>query len=266
MAIAIEFHAPGSGVEHALTTQEWRSEAFDFWAFDRMVDDLHTHDRALNVVADASEVAKVRREILIRTQRLAGKRNAHSTAEWFTRVLDEHRRIHDLDKPLVRADYDHALDTWQWALRLDPDASAALQLAALCHDVERLTSEADVRIEHLFLDYQAFKDAHALAGARLAGALFDRAGVPMTIADDACALIAVHERAGGLPNLRAINDADALSFFSLNSPGYLTYFGATQTTRKVSYTYHRMTAEARRFLREIRMPAFVHNEISRCAS
>lgn len=266
MTIAIEFHAPDSPVTGALTAHDWRSEAFDFWAFDRSVDELHASGQPLHVLADAADVPRLRRELAIRTQRLAARRNAHSTADWFARVLDEHRRVHDLDKPLVRADYDHALDTWQWSLRLDPDAPASLQLAALCHDIERLTSEADVRIEHLFLDYQAFKDAHAAAGARLASALFVRAGVPSVIADDACALIAVHERAGGLPNLRAINDADALSFFSFNCPGYITYFGTTQAARKVAYTYNRMTPEARRFLREIRMPAFAQREISRCAS
>lgn len=266
MGLAIEFHAPDTSGVPALTAPAWRSDTFDFWAFDRLVDELHARHEPLHVLADAADVLRLRREITTRTQRLAAKRNAHSATEWFTRVLDEHRRMHQLDKPLVRADLDHAHDTWQWALRLDPEAPAAVQLAALLHDIERLTSEADVRIEHLFGDYQAFKDAHAAAGARLAGALLERAGVPAPIAEDTCALVAVHERAGGLPNLRAINDADALSFFSFNSPGYLSYFGPAQTARKVAYTYQRMTGDARRFLAEVRMPVFVRDEVRRCAS
>jgi hypothetical protein len=71
------------------------------------------------------------------------------------------------------------------------------------------------------------------------------------------ALIANHERTGEGAAIRAVNDADALSFFSFNSPGYLAYFGEDQTARKVEYTLARMSAPARTHLRELRMPGFV---------
>ncbi len=266
MTLAIEFHAPGSDLANALTSFDWRSETFDFWHFDRRVDELVARRKPLHVISPPVDVPSLRRELVIRTQRVAGQRNACSNERWFGRVLDEHRRLHDLVKPLVRADFDHALDTWQWALRLDPHAPAAVQLAALLHDIERLTSEADVRIEHLASDYQAFKDAHAAAGARFAASLFDRAGVPAGIARDACTLISVHERAGESPRLRAVNDADALSFFSFNSPGYLAYFGPEQTAKKVAYTYQRMSASARGWLDLLRIPAAIRDQVQRCAS
>jgi hypothetical protein len=266
MALALEFHAPGSGYPHALTSREWRSERFDFWAFDRRVDDLVARKRPLHVLAHAREVPRLCTELAIRTQRLSGSRNACSDTPWFTRVLEAHRRLHDLSKPLVRADLDHALDAWQWMLRLDGDAPAAVQLAALLHDIERLTSETDVRIEHLCADYQAFKDAHAVAGARFAASLLARAEVPTAIADEACGLIAMHERAGDSPRLRAVNDADALSFFSFNSPGYLAYFGPEQTAKKVRYTLRRMSAAARRWLDEVRMPEWIREQVTRCDS
>jgi hypothetical protein len=264
MGFSIEFHAPGKDIPHALTTTEWRSDTFDFWSFDRRVDELASRNRPLHVISRAADVPTLRREIVIRVQRVECVRNECSNTSWFTRVLAEHRRLHDVTKPLVRADLDHALDTWQWTLRLDSHAPAAVQLAGLLHDVERLTSEADVRIEHLFLDYQAFKDAHAAVGARFARSLFERAGVPISIADEASALIAMHERAGGPPRLRAVNDADALSFFSLNSPGYLQYFGLEQTVKKIAYTYQRMSDGARAWLGNLRMPERVRNELKRC--
>src|SRR5690606_10276698 len=126
-----------------------------------------------------------------------------------------------VSRPLVQADLDHALDTWQWSLCLDAGAPAEVQLACLCHDLERLVSEADRRVEQHAADYQAFKDAHARAGARMASALFARAGVPEPIARTASALVARHERTGDEPAICALNDADALSFFAFNSPGYL---------------------------------------------
>jgi hypothetical protein len=132
MALALEFHAPGSAYPSALTSHQWRSETFDFWAFDRRVDDLATRGRPLHVLAHAREVPQLWAELAIRTQRLSGRRNACSDAPWFTRVLELHRRLHDLDKPLVRADLDHALDAWQWTLRLDGDAALKRASAMIC--------------------------------------------------------------------------------------------------------------------------------------
>src|SRR5512135_3562544 len=113
MAIAIEFHAPGSSHPGALTTEAWHSDSFDFWAFDRRVDELFARGEPLHVIASAREVPALRRQLAIRTQRLAARRNAHSNSAWFTRALVEHRALHDVVKPLVLADFDHALDTWQ---------------------------------------------------------------------------------------------------------------------------------------------------------
>jgi hypothetical protein len=48
-------------------------------------------------------------------------------------------------------------------------------------------------------------------------------------------------------------DADALSFFALNSPGYLRWFGPEQTARKVAWTLARMSDGARGWLRRIRL-------------
>jgi len=243
----------------------WCAEGFDFWTFDRQLDRLAAARAPLRVRAPVADAAAIVREVLTRAQRLAPRTNPASATAWFARVLDEHRAVHDVARPLVQADLDHALDTWQWALRLDPAASAQVQLASLCHDIERLVSEADRRVEHHAVDYQAFKDAHARAGARLAATLFARAGVPEPVARGAIELIARHERTGEDPAIRALNDADALSFFALNSPGYLAYFGPAQTRSKVAYTLARMSPEARELLAGLRLPQLVRQELLRLA-
>ncbi|MGE0870188.1 MAG: DUF4202 family protein [Kofleriaceae bacterium] len=257
MVLAIQ-HDPSA----VLTPARWQSDDFDFWAFDRAIDDLVANARPLKVAdPEGSTIA----QIAIRARRLADARNAGSRASWFDRVLAAHRALHELDKPLVRADFDHAVDSWQWTLVLDVEVTAAVQLAALLHDIERLRSEPDVRIEHHAADYQAFKIAHARAGAVVARELLAIAGVPRAIVDEACALVAHHEQRGPRPDpsVAAINDADALSFFSLNSPGYLAYFGAAQTARKVSYTLARMSPEARAWLPRLRLPRGIDVEIER---
>lgn len=240
---------------------EWDSQNFNFYELDGRLDALAERDFgpfAVDVLGNPGELTRAAGEILTRCQRWMDRRNEASRGVLFERILAEHRDAHDLAKPLVRADYDHALDTWQWTLRLDPDADLAVQLAALFHDVERLASEADARVEHQAADYQAFKNDHAARGAELAEALLAWVGVDAETRERAARLIAAHERLPepGDPDgaaLSLLNDTDALSFFSLNSPGYLDYFGPEATRRKVAYTLRRLRPEARRYLDGLRL-------------
>ena len=186
------------------------------------------------------------------------RRNGASEGLLFDVVLARHRALHDLAKPVVRADYAHALDVWQWTLRLDPEAGLAVQLAALFHDVERLASEADARLEHRAADYQEFKDAHARIGAAWTDEVLAEIGIDEATRRAAVRLVGRHERppAPGDPDaadLALLNDADALSFFSLNSPGYWEYFGPEPTRRKVAWTLARMRPEARQILAGVRL-------------
>ena len=94
-----------------------------------------------------------------------------------SRVLRRHAALHDVEKPLVAADLDHAIDTWQWMLRLDPGASLRGAAGRAFHDVERLESEAGLRVEQHAPDYAAFKDSHAARGARAHREVLQDAGV-----------------------------------------------------------------------------------------
>lgn len=194
-------------------------------------------------------------EVLTRFQRFASRRNPASASTCFDQALTIHRALHDLQKPLVRADFAHALDVWQWLLRLDPEASLAAQLAALFHDIERLTSEADARVEHRAPDYQRFKDLHAHRGATVAASVLASAGLDASTLARVEHLIRRHERPQSDPELALLNDADGLSFFSLNSGGFLDYFGPDHTRRKVAYTLNRLRREARARLFQIRCSA-----------
>jgi hypothetical protein len=257
---------PRSGVPDLfITVEQWKSQNFNFYELDRRLDALaESHDGpfGLVLVGWGDELVRTAREVLTRCQRWTDRRNEASRCPLFDRLLIKHREIHDLAKPLVRADYNHALDTWHWVLRLAPDAGLAVQLAALFHDVERLISEADTRVEHQAADYQAFKDRHAAHGAELAETLLGEAGVGAGTRRRAAWLIAAHERPseGGHRDAAAVallNDADALSFFSLNSVGYLDYYGLEQTRKKVGYTLRRLRPEARRQLCGMRLPGAV---------
>src|SRR5437868_722378 len=67
-------------------------------------------------------------EVLTRAQRHFDRRNRASAGAQFTAILRRHRGLHDRSRPLARAELDHALDVWQWTLRLEPEASFELQI------------------------------------------------------------------------------------------------------------------------------------------
>lgn len=252
-SVFVSFDGSRDDAPPHLHSSQWASTDFDFWSFDCAVDELAQTPFTLTLADDRAHGTAFPLEVLIRCQRAVGRRNRHSQSRQFDRVLLAHRALHDLDKPLVRADYNHALDVWQWILRLDPAASPALQYAALFHDVERLVSEADVRVEQHAIDYQQFKDEHARKGAVIAQQVLRGAAISAEVVDRAAAIIVAHEHRSDDAEVAMLNDADALSFFSLNSSGYAHYFDAEQTRKKIAWTWNRMSNAARARTKSMRL-------------
>lgn len=247
----------------------WRSPA-DLYAWDRAIGALVARPEWLVVRGedDSTTLLETAQQILTRYQRFVPRSNAASSTTTFRRVLAAHQALHDLSLPLVSADYDHALDVWQWTLRLAPNASLELQLAALFHDIERLVSEPKQRIEHRALDYRAFKNAHAEAGARLAADVLDSCGIERARVARVAQLIHDHEQrrsAVRADEAAFLADADALSFFSLNSPGFADYYGAEHTRKKVRYTLGRMSPAAMRRLANLRLRVDIRHELLEAA-
>lgn len=235
----------------------WSADDARLLSFDRQVhllEDTVGQAFSIELAGDDWSIARTASQFPLRYQRLFALRNAQSSGEHFDRLLAAHAALHDRTKPLVRADHDHALDVWQWTLKLAPAASEALQIAALFHDIERLASEADVRIEQHASDYLAFKQGHAKRGARMLAELLERLDVPEPTRGRVCELVERHEQPTDDEELRVLNDADALSWFSLNSPGFLSYFGADHTRKKLRFTLDRISsARAREFLATVRL-------------
>ncbi|MGZ3459030.1 MAG: DUF4202 family protein, partial [Archangium sp.] len=242
-----------------LDAQQWRAPGFDPFDWDERVFGAAARCSAgqclaLHLTGSPREaLAATALEILTRYQGLVRRRNAASEGPLFDAILGRHLALHDLTRPLVVADYRHALDTWQWVLRLAPQADLALQTAALFHDVERLLSEADARVEHHARDYQAFKDAHAARGADMACELLSDLGVDTGTRERVRWLIGRHERPEKDLGLTLLNDADALSFFSLNASGFARYFPLEHTRRKVAYTLARLRPHQRWRLARVRL-------------
>jgi Domain of unknown function (DUF4202) len=215
----------------------WRG-AFDFRPFDEQIE----NGRPIGAIAirgfDASGVAV---EVLARYQRLVARRNRVSSTPLFQAALEAHAALFDVSLPLARVDLEHALDTWQWMLRLEPEIGLAPQLAALFHDIDRLESEPHEKIEHRA--HRMLDDPQAQRGGERVLAILRGLGV-----DERDALRTrdlINGRIQDEADAVTLDDADSLSFLSLMSPGYADYFGLAQTRRKVMFTLSRLKAAAR---------------------
>ena len=240
-----------------LTLAEWRSDSFPFRDFDRFAETLAADAPGgafeIRLSGEARRLAAAARQVATRCQRLAARRNAASACELFERALAGHRRLHDRTRPLAASIYAHALDTWQWLLRLDPEAGLAPQLAALFHDVDRLAAEAgtpggagawvtDELLAELGVDLAVRVRVHRLIAGRRH---------PSIAADPFAAEIAL------------LDDADALSFFSCESAAYLDDFGAELTARQVAHALARLRPVSRAWLRGLRLRTAVARLLER---
>jgi hypothetical protein len=155
--------------------------------------------------------------------------------------LDAHAALFDSSDPVIETDFEHALDTWQWMLRMDADAGLVPQLAALFHDVDRLAGDTQERIEHRA--HRSLDGAPMKEGGERAASVLRLAGVAEQDVVRVRDLIA--GRVQGEKDAALLDDADGLSFLSLLSPRYADYFGLAQTRRKATFTLGRLSPAAR---------------------
>ena len=81
--------------------------------------------------------------------------------------------------------------------------------------------------------------------------MFDEARVAESVGERVSEIIRNHEHQSDDAEVALLNDADALSFFSLNSNGYADYFGEAQVRKKIAYTWNRMRDSARAKLENV---------------
>jgi hypothetical protein len=214
----------------------WRG-AFDFLGFDEHVESARPLRRLVIRGADATGVAM---EALSRYQRRVGRRNTASATGLFSAALVQLESLWEPGLEEHRLDLEHALDTWQWMLRLEPEVGLAPQIAALFHDAARHRTDDQERLEHRV--HRGVGDALARLGGTLARELVEQIGLTERDAERVEALVV--GAAEGDADAALLDDAEALSFLSLMSARYADHFGLAQTRRKVAFMRGRLSANA----------------------
>jgi len=152
----------------------------------------------------------------------------------------------------VPEDPRHAQNTLEWVLQLEPGADAALQIAALGHDIDRATEVTKVKRTD-FDDYDTFKAAHARHGAKILRRILKECGVERSIIEEVWRLVMRHET-GGDPRSDLLKDADSLSFFDVNLPLYSRREGRAETIRRCVWGYQRLSPRNQRFVQNFTYP------------
>lgn len=279
--------APSSGSGELpgldLALADWESDSFSLADFDRYAETVAADAAGaafeIRLSGERSRLARAARQVALRCQRLAARRNAASSGEVFDRVLAGHRRFRDLPLPSAAAGYAHALDAWQWLLRLDPEAGLAVQLAALFHEAWRLAppehpaaplEHSAASLEHS--EHSEHSDSHAnacrLQGAWLTDELLAEAGVDLATRVRVHRLIAGRERppAAAEPDRALLDEADALSWLSFGAVagsggsadcpaavGEAGVLGAGQAARQIADALACLRPAARVWLRGLRL-------------
>ena len=125
----------------------------------------------------------------------------------------------------------HSINTLEWLLKLMPDASESLKIAALGHDIERAIEKRKVSRQD-YKDYNAFKDAHALNSANVLAEFMQACDIDKKMIDEVFFLVRHHET-GGTDRVDILKDADSISYFDVNLPHYLLRNNLKETKKKV---------------------------------
>jgi hypothetical protein len=149
----------------------------------------------------------------------------------------------------------HLLDSLAWLDRLAPDATLAMRLATLTHDMERAFPGPDQPVARSFVDPEYYA-AHSARSARIVGAWLRQNGTAEGLTHEVEALVLAHE-IGGWPEANLVQAADSLSFLSTNVELFLNMVRSGKRSvagvrEKFDYSYHRIqTDEAKQIARPL---------------
>jgi len=116
---------------------------------------------------------------------------------------------------------DHLVRAFEWVLRLDPEASDAVQLAALTHDMERAFPSPEQPL-HTRLNDVVYERLHSERSAQIVSEWLRQQAAEEPLIAEVDRLIRAHE-VGGWPDADFVQAVDSLSFLETNIGLFLEF-------------------------------------------
>ena len=142
----------------------------------------------------------------------------------------------------------HLLKAEEWLRRIHPDASEAMLLATLTHDMERAFPGSDSPKQDPTLgpDDPVYNEVHSERSARFVSTFLREHEAPEDLVIEVARLIRVHEF-GGWADADWVQAADSLSFLEVNVDFFLDRIDAANDAwtlesvrAKFDWMYHRI--------------------------
>lgn len=153
----------------------------------------------------------------------------------------------------------HLLKALEWLDRIAPDASEAVRLATLTHDMERAFPGPDQPIHKQLkgFDDHEYNMAHAQRSARIVGVWLREQAADEALVVEVERLITAHEN-GGWPEANLVQAADSLSFLETNIDLFLNMIrsgkrSADEVAVKFDYTLERIQVP---YAHELALPMY----------
>ena len=147
-------------------------------------------------------------------------------------------------------DPNHSKITLEWVLKMKPDSSDALKIAALGHDIDRAIEKRRIKKDN-FDNYEDYKKEHAKESAKIICEILEKNNFDNEFIEKVRFIIENHEH-GGSVEVDILKEADSLTFFNWDIYYYIKDKGVEKTKDKIIFMYRRLSDKAKGLVKEIK--------------
>ena len=145
------------------------------------------------------------------------------------------------DVQTIQHEISHSLSTVFWLSRLTSHPPLVVEIAALCHDLDRYFIRHRV-IRAAKDSYNTYKLRHTKRSAQLTTMILRKLRYPPRITKAVSTCIIGHEQGGGSPHQQLLTAADSLSFFDNNMLEYIAHAETmARVIHKIQFMYFRVS-------------------------
>jgi len=146
----------------------------------------------------------------------------------------------------------HSKKTLEWVIKLEPNASEALQIAALAHDIERgITGITETYGLKDLSNIEEFKREHAKRSADIIAGLMKKYNYDKKIIERVKFLVEKHDEGGDDEELIILMDADSIAYFDYHIAMYYEKNGLRKTEDKIRFMFERISERAKEIIKNI---------------